>query len=96
LAWMSPHGKACATFKGRWLVAAATFTEAPVSFKAYSDKPVTIAEGPEWGWLDFSGKTVPGSALDFSGFSSIRAGAEGCVKVSPDGDFYLEKTGRKR
>lgn len=81
--------------KGRWLVAAATFTEAPVGFRAYADKPVEVREGKDWARLDFTGDTVKGSALDFSGFAAAPAGGEGFVKVSPDGDFYFEKTGRK-
>ena len=81
--------------KGKWLVAAATFTEAPVSFRTYDDKPLEIREGKDWARLDFTGNTVKGSALDFSGFAEAPAGREGFVRVSADGDFYLEKTGRK-
>lgn len=81
--------------KGKWLVAGVTFTESPVSFRAYDDKPVEIREGKDWARLDFTGDTVKGGALDFSGFAAAPAGSEGFVRVSADGDFYLEKTGRK-
>lgn len=82
--------------KGRWLVAAATYTEAPVSFKAYSDKPVTIAEGPEWSPIEFTGSPVKDSALDFSNFAGNgAAGREGSVQVTPDGAFRLAGSGRR-
>ena len=81
--------------KGKWLVAAATFTEAPVSFKAYGDQPIEIQAGKDWSPIDFTGDTVKGSALDFSGFAEAPAGRDGYVKVSPSGDFILEKTSRR-
>ena len=81
--------------KGKWLVAAATFTAAPVSFKTYSNKPITITEGKDWQKLEFTGRTVTGSALDFSSFSDRPAGSEGYVEVGPSGAFRLAGSGRE-
>ena len=73
-----------------WFIPAITFTELPVSFKTYSDKPIKITPGKEWIPLDFKSTTVAGSPLDFSFIADAPAGKYGAAKISPDGDIVFD------
>lgn len=73
-----------------WLIPAVTLTSCPVNISAPAED-FTPAAGREFLVLNFKGRVVPGSPLDFSFLKpEAPAGKYGRLIASPDGTFTFE------
>lgn len=82
-----------------WMIAAVTLSSRAAVFPPTVKRTAfTLRENAQWKRLDFSGKTVPGSALDFSSFGlqDAPAGKYGAVCVNDKGEFTFENAPEKR
>ncbi len=76
-----------------WMIAAVTLSSRAVAFPPSVKRAAfTLRANAHWRPISFSGKTVPGSPLDFStlGLQDVPAGKYGAVCVNDEGEFTFE------
>lgn len=79
-----------------WMIVGATFSDLLIPPSNKLERTTIITSGPNWLPLEFTGKTVSGSALDFSIYLDAPAGKYGKIIVSPDGHFTFKNAPDKR
>lgn len=78
-----------------WMIVAAALGDSKLEL-AQADTPCFLTAGEHYTELEFSGKTVPGSPLDFSGSLDAPAGKHGPVTVTKSGHFSFRDAPGKR
>ncbi|MDD3154781.1 MAG: hypothetical protein PHS41_07930 [Victivallaceae bacterium] len=76
-----------------WMIVAASLGKEHVPLE--KTQPLRIGESKQWKKMEFCGRTVPGSILDFSFLLDAPAGKYGFVQ-NRDGQFVFEKAPEKR
>lgn len=78
-----------------WLIAGATLGNRKLNLSKV-ETPSYLVEDKDWAVLNFSGKTLPGSPLDFSRYLDAPAGKYGPVMVDAAGHFVFRDAPEKR
>lgn len=79
-----------------WALFAVTLGEFKAGMPQVSDRTIIHKKGNEWKELNFSKKTLKGSALDFSFLLDAPAGKYGYAFAEKDGTIRFEKAPAKR
>ena len=78
-----------------WLIAGAVLGDRELNLSQV-ESPSYLVEDKDWARLEFSGKTLPGSPLDFSRYVEAPAGKYGPVIVNAEGHFVFRDAPEKR
>ena len=79
-----------------WMIVAGTLSARMVKPQQDQANVKVISAGKDWLPMEFTGKTVPGSPLDFSGYLDAPAGKYGAVIIDRDGHFAFRNAPDKR
>ncbi len=87
--------KAADNSNALWMIVGAGMGDKQLELKQI-ETPSYIVADKDWTQLDFDGKTVAGSPLDFSVFTDSPAGKYGPVTINPNGHFSFRDAPDKR